>query len=375
MTPDPIIDCPPTSADRDVSMPPDPTEVSLELRPSSRLEIVDLRSLLRERHELLLQEFPRTAYCSYHTTAGFVDPPLAERLGYDSESIAEYIRSVQHLFPPHADYRHDQMDLRSELTEHERATEPRNADSHLTFIGSGLTNCLAVPNDADRPVYFVELDGVHKSGRRRRQTTVLGYSDETLVDDRILSVPVSGHPIESLNLADDEVGVFDRIRALVEHHGIRSGRVELTLDPDEEHAALTVNEYETLLMKHDLPEVLRNPLRFVAEKGMRALRNPGAVPHRAIEYAKYDMVFVLNKMLDKLGMNDSFVERLVEKFLAVPASRFLRMKRSVRLLVAGSSEQRTGTIIQGRYQSPILIQWKKSVGGTRDLRLRLIRFE
>lgn len=360
-------------------MPPAPTEVSLELHPDSRLEIVDVRDLVRERHEPLLREFPRAAYSSYHTTAGFVEPTLAARLDHDEDAISEYIRSFQSLFPPQADYHHDQMELRSELTENERAQEPRNADSHLTFISSGLANCVAVPNSPDTPVYFVELDGVHHAGRRKRQTTVLGYSRERFVEERTVRLPASDHPVASVNLADEDLGLLEQVRELVSAHEIRAGRVDLMLGPEEEHAALTVNEYETLLMKHDLPEVLRDPLRFVAEKGIRAIQNPGAVPHRAIEYAKYDMVFLLNKMLDKLGMNDSFVERLMEKFVAMPASRFLRMKRSVRLLVAGSRPngdgEPSGDLVQGRYQSPILIQWKKPETGARSLRLRLVRFE
>ena len=84
-------------------------------------------------------------------------------------------------------------------------------------------------------------------------------------------------------LADEDLGLLEQIRELVSTHEIRAGRVDLMLGPEEEHAALTVNEYETLLMKHDLPDVLRDPLRFVAEKGIRAIQNPGAVPHRAIE--------------------------------------------------------------------------------------------
>ena len=44
----------------------------------------------------------------------------------------------------------------------------------------------------------------------------------------------------------------------VDRHGISHGRIDLSLLPEERHAGLTVNEYETLLMRHDLREVLEN---------------------------------------------------------------------------------------------------------------------
>ena len=74
----------------------------------------------------------------------------------------------------------------------------------------------------------------------------------------------------------------------------------MSLDTAERHSALTVNEYETLLMKYDLAEVLANPLRFVAEKYRHALADPRAVPAKTLGYAKYDFVRVLNRGLDTL---------------------------------------------------------------------------
>src|SRR6185436_14665210 len=104
-------------------------------------------------------------------------------------------------FPPDAPYRHDALHLRSELTEEQRAVEPRNGDSHLTFIGAGLRNCATYRNPASLPVYFIDLDGVNRGIGRRRTTTVIGYDDETLVRRSRISVPTSRHPIDAVNLA------------------------------------------------------------------------------------------------------------------------------------------------------------------------------
>jgi hypothetical protein len=51
------------------------------------------------------------------------------------------------------------------------------------------------------------------------------------------------------------------------------------------------------------------------------------------------------------------------------------MKRSVSLMVTEDEANGEGTIVQGRYQSPILVQWHKSTSQQRRLRVRLTRFE
>ena len=68
--------------------------------------------------------------------------------------------------------------------------------------------------------------------------------------------------------------------------------IDISLDPAEQQTALTVNEYETLLMRHDLTEVLQNPLRFIAEKSKHMVQDPQAIPSKALNYAKYDLVQV-----------------------------------------------------------------------------------
>jgi len=136
---------------------------------------------------------------------------------------------------------------------------------------------------------------------------------------------------------------------------------------------LTVNEFETLLMKHDLRAVLRDPLRFMAAQYRSALANPRAVPGKALGYAKYDLVRVFNSGLDTLGLQGSILEKVLARTLAVPAARFFRIRRAVDLLVAEHDGQ-TG-LIEGTYQSPILIQWQRSPLPVRALHVTLTRLE
>ena len=110
------------------------------------------------------------------------------------------------------------------------------------------------------------------------------------------------------------------------------------------------------------------------EKTRHLLARPRAIPNRSLDYAKYDMVRVFNELFDALGMNESVVERLAARVLAVPAARFLRMKRSVSLLVSDRESEGQGRPIQGTYQSPILVQWAKADAKQRELGVVLTRF-
>ncbi len=341
------------------------------------MDVIDVNQRVEQEANGLLQRHSKALYCSYHTTGGYLEETICNRLDRCQDQVHEFLAPFRELFPFGADYRHDQLHLRKELSPEQRRTEPRNADSHLTFIGSGLENCVTYPSNPSRPVFFIDLDGINKDNqdRRERRTTVIGYDDERLVHETELEVPVSDHPIDSVSLRDPRLGVFTRLHEMLAAHGIKTGRVLLDLVPEENHAGLTVNEYETLLMKHDLAEVLRDPLQFMARKGRNMLRDPGAIPNKAKNYAKYDLVRLVNRVVDTLGLSESLVERIIDKCLAVPAERFLRMKRSVSLLVTEDAANGEGTIEQGRYQSPILVQWRKSAPQTRRLRARLTRFE
>jgi thiamine phosphate synthase YjbQ (UPF0047 family) len=344
-----------------------PLDLTLELAPRARFDVVDLRSHFTAEHEAL-GAYSRCLYWSSHTTAGFLDRNLAARLS--ARHIPTYVDAFRTIFPEGAGYEHDRLERRSDLDATQRAVEPRNADSHLAYIASGLRTCVTHPNRAEENVYFVDLDGVCEGRPRRRQTRVIGFSQERKVRSTQIEVPVSAHPIDSVNLKDPRLGVYDQLSAFLRDSGVGKGRVRVSLDPAERHSALTVNEYETLLMKHDLMEVLRNPLKFVAEKYRHALANPRAVPAKTLDYAKYDMVRLLNQSLDSLGLRGSIVEKIMARTLAVPAARFFRMRRSISLLVSECGSGLPG-IVEGTYQSPILVQWQHAPRQARVLNVSL----
>lgn len=355
-------------------MPAGPLELTLELTPRARVDVIDVRRAITDQFGPALDDYPRTLCCSFHTTAGYLDPGVASRLKQSPEGVMPYIEVFQTMFPEGAGYEHDKMDRRTELSEDQKPREPRNADSHLAFMAGALRTCVTYLNKPDEPMSFIDLDGVHKGQPRRRLTSVLGYRNEETVAQTRLAIPVSGHAVDSVNLKNPKFGIYQRCAELVAAHGVTKGRIRIALAPGEHHAGLTVNEYETLLMRHDLSEVLRDPLRFMAEKAGHILGNPRAIPAKTLDYAKYDLVRVFNRLVDILGVRESMVETVLAQAIAMPAARFLRMKRSVSLLVSDRATAGQGSIIEGIYQSPILVQWHRGARQVRTLDVTLSRF-
>src|SRR5215470_4003693 len=254
-----------------------PLELHLRLVPEARYDAIDVTRTVRELHGDVLAEYPRALYCSYHTTGGYLEQSLATRLQNSRQHLDPFIRLFQKLFPPGADYHHDQLERRTELGEEQRSREPKNGDSHLAFIGSGLRNCATYVNRGAQPVHFIDLDGVGPEGCRERRTTVLAYRTEEVVGTLDLALPPSAREVDATNLREARWGLLEPVAELVRREGIERGRLDIALAGSERHAGLTVNEFETLLMQHDLMEVLRDPLRFASRAG-NLLRHPLAIP-------------------------------------------------------------------------------------------------
>lgn len=358
-----------------MSMPPSNNEIALDITPKQRFDVIDIKELVRQQFGDFLDQYKKSYYCSFHTTAGFFEQSLCSRLKHSKEHLTPYIRAFQNIFPSDANYQHDQIQLRTELTEDEKKNEPKNADSHLIFMSSGLKNCVKYENKPNLPVYFVDLDGVNGSSTRARKTTILGFDKEETVHRTHIAVPVSKHPVDSINLKTVRSGFFDELNEQLRMLDVRKGRVDICLAPEEKHSSLTVNEYETLLMRHDLAEVVRNPFRFMALQGKHMLLDPAAIPNKTINYAKYDLVQVFNELMDALKISESVVEKILSTIFRVPASRFFRMKRRVSLFVSDHGQPGIGQIVLGKYQSPILVQWANAPRQTRQINVRIRKFK
>jgi thiamine phosphate synthase YjbQ (UPF0047 family) len=349
-----------------------PLDLTLETAARARFDIFDLRSRVEEEHGDVLASYPHCLYWSAHTTAGFLDDRGAA--GLDPGKISTYVETLRRLFPEGAGYEHDCLSRREDLDAAQRAVEPKNGDSHLAFIAGGLRPCVIRSNRPGQPVCFVDLDGMNEGRARRRQTRVIGFHREIAVGQMRLHVPLSGHAIDSVNLKDPGLGIYAQLTDFVARAGVAKGRLHIALGRGVRDATLTINEYETLLMKYDLAAVLRNPFRFMAEGSLSALHNPRAVPGKVFEYARYDLVRMYNRGLDTLGLRGSLLEGLLARTLAEPAARVFGDTRPIDLLVAERGDGRAGPV-EGTYQSPILIQWRRAARDVRELDVTLYGIE
>src|SRR5262245_34873792 len=99
-------------------------ELPVELIPTKRCEIIDVRSRFTAEHTIALAGYPHCLYWSSHTTAGFVDKRLVSSLG--ASGISAYVNAFQAFFPQGAGYRHDRLDERADLSPVRRTVESRN---------------------------------------------------------------------------------------------------------------------------------------------------------------------------------------------------------------------------------------------------------
>jgi thiamine phosphate synthase YjbQ (UPF0047 family) len=347
-----------------------PRELKLTLAPQRRFEAIDVNHRISAEAGDVLHHHRRALYCSFHTTAGYLDQSLSARMHHRQDLLSQFFRAFHALFPQGGEYHHDRMELRSELSDEQKVVEPRNADSHLTYIGSGMRNCVTYRTRPEAPVYFIELDGLTDAVQRRRTTKVVAYDEERVVERVPVRVPVSKHPVDSINLADPRLGLVESVNELLTQHGLQYGRVDLVVDPTERNVGLTVNEYETLLMQNDLADVLRDPLRFARIKARHALQDPRSIPGKTLNYAKYDVVRVLNSLMEALRLDEGSFERLIAKVMALPARRFLRSRR-VSFLAASEGAHNHSRLLRGTYQSPILVQWQSPAHGVRRVEIVL----
>jgi hypothetical protein len=348
------------------------TFLRLSLAPTRRFEAIDVNSHIAAEVGDVLRRHRKALYCSLHTTAGYLEQSLSTRLRHNHDRLSQFFGSFHVVFPEGAAYHHDRMELRTELSPAQKRIEPRNADSHLTYMGAGLRNCVTYQTRPDAPVYFIDLDGAHDATRRRRTTAVVAYDRERVIAATSVVIPVSKHPIDSVNLADPRLGMLDEINELLAKTGLERGRVDLAIEPGERHVGLTVNEYETLLMKNDLVSVLKDPLRFAKIKARHMLDDPMAIPGKTLSYARYDVVRVLNSLMEALRLDESSFERLVAKVMAVPAKRFLRSRR-VSFLAARDGDSAAARVLRGTYQSPILVQWQSAERQERRLDVSIVQ--
>ena len=85
-----------------------PTELRLTLAPQRRFEAIDVNNRIAQEAGDVLRRHQRVVYCSFHTTAGYLDQSLSARLTNDRDGLSQFFGSFHSLFPPGGEYHHEE---------------------------------------------------------------------------------------------------------------------------------------------------------------------------------------------------------------------------------------------------------------------------
>ncbi len=360
-----------------------PLATTLHLSASSRLDMQNVSQALAKVDRDSFSSFRNIAVSSLHTTAGFLEQPLAAKLRNSPEGIGHLVRSIKRLFPEGAPYWHDRMELRNELTEEQRKSEPLNADSHLAFICLGLCNSVLYTFDPEDPIYFIDLDGESRGTFRSRKVLVTGYNDMECVHEEILSIAVPEQDRCALDLSEN----LSNLQVLANKHKIPQGLLTLELESDEKHAGITVNEFESLLVERDITDVLMNPLKYMLNNVSEFARRPLMLPRKAKKMLAYELrlairdglklagrsVSAIEYIAERLHMRLPLLEYIIDRIASPLEARWMNLGSTARFLINADSDTAHGKIMVGTYQSPILIQWRRPESDVRRVRARLFR--
>ena len=97
-----------------------PLDLTLEVAPKARFDVVEMRSRFAVEHEALAA-YSHCLYWSSHTTAGFLDRSITARLS--TQNVSTFVEAFRTLFPEGAGYEHDQMERRADLDASQRKIE------------------------------------------------------------------------------------------------------------------------------------------------------------------------------------------------------------------------------------------------------------
>src|SRR5260370_7865265 len=83
-----------------------PLDLTLEVAPKARFDVVEMRSRFAAEHEALAG-YSNCLYWSSHTTAGFLDRSISARLS--TQHVSTYVDAFRTLFPEGAGSEHTHL--------------------------------------------------------------------------------------------------------------------------------------------------------------------------------------------------------------------------------------------------------------------------
>src|SRR3989442_8078721 len=94
---------------------PRPSELRLTLAPQRRFEAIDVNRRIADAAGDLLRRHQRALYCSFHTTAWYLDQSLSARLRTDRVGLSQFFCTFHELFPQRCEEHHYRNELLLEL--------------------------------------------------------------------------------------------------------------------------------------------------------------------------------------------------------------------------------------------------------------------
>ena len=262
-----------------------------------------------------------------------------------------------------------------ELSDAQKVVEPRNADSHLTFIGAGHAQLRHLPHAPGRAGLL------HRARRQERRAAARSARPPCVAYDqeRVVARDVGR---DSGVEAPDRFGQPRRSAARPARAGQRAARAQpasstaastWSLDPSERNVGLTVNEYETLLMQHDLVDVLRDPLRFARIKAGNMLDDPLRDPGQDAELRQ-----VRRRPRAEFADGSAAAGPVVVRAAGgqgdvgagAPVPALAARQLPGRLATRSNGAARS---LRGTYQSPILVQWQPAERQERHLDIVVVQ--
>jgi hypothetical protein len=247
-----------------------PAEIRLNIAPRGRFDTIDVRSCLAADAASTLAGRKKSLYTSFHTTAGYLDRALAARLAHPASArvFINAFRDASRSTP----YQHDQMDLRQELSVPRAEWSPGTAIP--THHRRGASSCVTYAN-GPRPRSSSSRRGARAAG----SGPPASWYDE---EGRGGPTRLASFPLEAPDRCDQPGQPAPRfggcLNDLLASTGIeKAGWTSpwaAERDADSPSTSTTL-----LLMRHDLTEVLKDPLAS-AKAGPARPRPTGRTPAR-----------------------------------------------------------------------------------------------
>ena len=206
----------------------------------------------------------------------------------------------------------------------------------------------------------------------QRTTTVLAYDDERVVLQTSVSVPVSKHPIDSVNLADPRLGLLDQVNELLARSGLERAR-STCVEPERTQRRPHRQRIRNAADAHDLIGRAQEPAALREDQGAQH-------PRRSARHPRQDAQLREIRRRARAELADGGARPRPVVVRAAVREGDGGAGAALHAVATGQLPRRSATavtararVLRGTYQSPILVQWQPAVGQARRLDISIVK--